>query len=614
MTVRINKPAINLREKLAELDKPSGLTGEELLRSQTSEEARNSLDLEEHLFENFESTGIDDNATSTKVTVSDSGVDVTGTVTADGLTIDNSGDAITLTNGDGLTQLGKLRGDVTDGFVIEGKANNNLTLRTKANTAGEGIKFQNTSGNNMMFIDGTTGDFHLYEDTGTTAKFVWDSSAEVLRINESTSIGLGDTTGDGVQLSGNDVRIKRTCTSSTQGLLHLNNIGTAGNVAEFYLDGVQKGAIGVASDAALTFVNGAGSSEAMRIDSSGRVGIGTASPSKRLSMTLSSPYDDGISVYNGFNTWQYKYGVGGQSAQYHDITYNGVVMERNYGSSIRAFYTNGSERARIDSSGNLLVGTTSTDLSTTSTNSGFMYDSPNKRLICARSNGTVSYFNRFGNDGHITEFRKDGSTVGSIGVAESGDRFYLSGKVRGVALDDSDDCFMPCGNTGVGNDGIVNLGKSNSKFKDLYLSGDANIEGKLGKSYSQTSTSGQTSIIDTGIYAHQLNGAIFDVYFKGNANSAGHYDYKSVGHYNVIITTDWNGSSVLHEITQVKLSFAGGGSGDNELVLTAVFWDGTNEHIATAADSNNEIRLKISGYSSTGTTGANQQVRITRRI
>ena len=30
MTVRINKQPINLREKLSELDKPSGLTGEEL--------------------------------------------------------------------------------------------------------------------------------------------------------------------------------------------------------------------------------------------------------------------------------------------------------------------------------------------------------------------------------------------------------------------------------------------------------------------------------------------------------------------------------------------------------------------------------------------------------
>ena len=80
MTVRINKPAINLREKLAELDKPSGIVGEQVLRSDTAEDAREALNLEEHLFENFESTGIQDNATSTKVTVSDTGVSVTGKI------------------------------------------------------------------------------------------------------------------------------------------------------------------------------------------------------------------------------------------------------------------------------------------------------------------------------------------------------------------------------------------------------------------------------------------------------------------------------------------------------------------------------------------------------
>ena len=35
MTVRINKPAINLREKLAELDKPTGIAGEAMLRAET---------------------------------------------------------------------------------------------------------------------------------------------------------------------------------------------------------------------------------------------------------------------------------------------------------------------------------------------------------------------------------------------------------------------------------------------------------------------------------------------------------------------------------------------------------------------------------------------------
>ena len=43
MTVRVAKPASNLREKLSELDKPTGLKGTELMRSETSQEARDLI-------------------------------------------------------------------------------------------------------------------------------------------------------------------------------------------------------------------------------------------------------------------------------------------------------------------------------------------------------------------------------------------------------------------------------------------------------------------------------------------------------------------------------------------------------------------------------------------
>ena len=40
MTVRVNKPSFNLREKLSELEKPIGLKGSELMKSETVQEAR----------------------------------------------------------------------------------------------------------------------------------------------------------------------------------------------------------------------------------------------------------------------------------------------------------------------------------------------------------------------------------------------------------------------------------------------------------------------------------------------------------------------------------------------------------------------------------------------
>ena len=43
MTVRVSKPEFNLREKITELDKPSGIKGNELMRSETTQEARDLI-------------------------------------------------------------------------------------------------------------------------------------------------------------------------------------------------------------------------------------------------------------------------------------------------------------------------------------------------------------------------------------------------------------------------------------------------------------------------------------------------------------------------------------------------------------------------------------------
>ena len=43
MTVRVEKPSVNLREKLAELDKPTGIAGEAMLRAETPQEQFNLI-------------------------------------------------------------------------------------------------------------------------------------------------------------------------------------------------------------------------------------------------------------------------------------------------------------------------------------------------------------------------------------------------------------------------------------------------------------------------------------------------------------------------------------------------------------------------------------------
>ena len=103
---------------------------------------------------------------------------------------------------------------------------------------------------------------------------------------------------------------------------------------------------GIFFPAADTIAFTEGGVEAMRIDSSGNVGIGTSSPAQKLHVaSASATY---IQVQNTGNSVNAYYGV--------DTGGGWMGTSTNH---YAAFYTNNTERMRIDSSGNLLVGTTS---------------------------------------------------------------------------------------------------------------------------------------------------------------------------------------------------------------------------------------------------------------
>jgi hypothetical protein len=167
MTVIVTKEALNLREKLSELDKPSGLTGQALLASDTAAEAVELLDLEDHVFEDFTSTGIDDNATSTAVTIDSDGnvgVGTTSPVSGSGitsLTVYDTTSSLYLQNPtSGTTQ--------TDGFslvlfgsdaYINNRENGNMRFynngseRMRIDSSGN-VLVGTTSGSSKLTVDG----------------------------------------------------------------------------------------------------------------------------------------------------------------------------------------------------------------------------------------------------------------------------------------------------------------------------------------------------------------------------------------------------------------------------------------------------------------------------
>ena len=335
---------------------------------------------------------------SEKLATTNTGIDVTGTATMDALSVNNGTQSVSST-GNNL-QFNRDGGS----SYIEQAGTGSIALRTDAKTR-------------SLFA--SNGDISFYEDTGTTPKFFWDASAESLGIgttspNQLLSLNSTASTARGISIdqSGTE-RVKLLYTNSS-GAFDINN--TTAGYTSFSNNG----------------------SEAMRIDSSGRVGIGTTSPSAKLHIVganasapnlatsvtnakvkIQNHNGSGLSSHQGYtgNSWYTqvansngttaydlslnpyggKVGIGtdsptakldvlvgadqrllfttlgtdpfigavnGANSAYKPLQLNGSDMK---------LMTNGSERMRIASSGNVGIGTTSPDRPldiTDSTNDG----------------------------------------------------------------------------------------------------------------------------------------------------------------------------------------------------------------------------------------------------
>ena len=159
-----------------------------------------------------------------------------------------------------------------------------------------------------------------------------------------------------------------------------------------------------------------GTTAAVTIDTSQNVGIGVTNPSafdgnaQKLVVGNTSG-NNGISIVSGTTNQGYLFFAGGFGSSY---AYNGYITY-SQANNFMAFATNaGTERMRIDSSGNLLVGTTTTSLSS-SVNGAIVYS--NGGIDAYRSGSTVALFNRNTNDGTIVSLRQADVEEGTISVS-----------------------------------------------------------------------------------------------------------------------------------------------------------------------------------------------------
>ena len=109
------------------------------------------------------------------------------------------------------------------------------------------------------------------------------------------------------------------------------------------------------------------------------------------------------------------------------------------GNNMMSFTTNSSERMRIDSSGRVLINTTaSSDPAVNNVDNAIRLASDTGRVSASAVGTTALILNRKSSDGEIAQFRRAGTSVGSIGT--NGGRLHI-GSTEG------DDCFIGFGNS-----------------------------------------------------------------------------------------------------------------------------------------------------------------------
>jgi hypothetical protein len=169
---------------------------------------------------------------------------------------------------------------------------------------------------------------------------------------------------------------------------------------------------GIYSPAADTIAFAEGGVEAVRFDSSGNVGIGTSSPVSRLNVSIPDGGGVTISNTNDSHTGNLNFGDTSSNA-------SGRISYDHFSNALR-FDTSGTERARIDTSGNLLVGTTS------NIGSGYKVS-----IQPAASGGGGVAFRNVGPDGvpHVF-FNSSNGVVGSIQTTNTATSFVTSSDYR----------------------------------------------------------------------------------------------------------------------------------------------------------------------------------------
>jgi len=514
-------------------------------------------------------------ASAEVVVIDSSGIDVTGSVTAEGLTV-NSGAGDLAATFQSTDQFADIKLTDSGGSSYVRQSNGSLLLQAdRDNASASSIVQVSVDGvQTARFTAG--GDISFYEDTGTTPKFFWDASAETLTVggdDSSTSSGLkslilGEYTDSGsgavfrasdasainfedsnastagriyynhtsdymafntasvetmrIDASGNvnvtgtaDSTVRVEATSGNDASLFLTEAGTGNVGAQFVYDGGDNNLylkvgnnsntnrLSVSRDTgSISFYEDTGTTPKFFWDASAEsLQLGSTAPQTPATFNLRANGTN-IEFGHGNRTSGY-FGTLGASAN-NGKPYLGFSAHAD-GGSVNTFTTKGfkgnviegdtsgnltfnqltnanasgqnlTERLRIDASGNVLVGQSSTALpGAGNTTEGISVSGQYDAIFVSRASGSALVLNR-NSEGSIQEFRKDGTTVGAIG-AQDGDLVIYSTTAGHEGLRLGNGAIVSTDNAGATTDAACNLGGATSRFTNLYLSGGAYLGG-----------------------------------------------------------------------------------------------------------------------------------------
>lgn len=330
-------------------------------------------------------------------------------------------------------------------------------------------------------------------------------------------------------------------------------------------------------------------SQNVTFDTDGNVGIGTSSPRAQidfavpaLSSTLSrtnSDYQVMLEAPSG--TGNYAHNIAWSESTGLAVPVAAInAIDEGSGSATGLTFATGnntsiSTRMTIDSSGNLLVGQSSS----TAPASGNVIGAAISPLGYISTNRT-SVSAEFGTQGNgdIVVFRESGSTVGSIGT--DGNDIYVAsvgsfsaGLLFNGAGSSGNEDIRPCRSSGSAVDNAIDLGDSSARFDDIYAT-----NGSI-----QTSDRNEKQQI-ASLTTAEMNAAkaisqLFKT-FKWNDSVTANGDAARTH------------AGVIAQEVETAMTNAGLDAGDYAFFISSTWWETQTDVPAVVADPENGVEAK----------------------